>query len=76
MLFSLSKSFTSMAIGFLQAERGLNLHTPLYTFFPEESSFLSDPRMREVTLRHLLTMSSGHDHCMMAEWKTSRTATM
>ncbi len=67
MLFSLSKSFTSMAIGFLQAERGLNLHTPLYTFFPEESSFLSDPRMREVTLRHLLTMSSGHDHCMMAE---------
>ena len=33
MLFSLSKSFTSSAIGILQGERGLDLQTPLYTFF-------------------------------------------
>lgn len=66
MLFSLSKSFTSSAIGILQGERGLDLQTPLYTFFPEAEKSITDPKMRAVTLRHLLTMSSGHASCAMA----------
>ncbi len=66
MLFSLSKSFTSSAIGILQGERGLDLQTPLYTFFPEAEKSITDPKMRAVTLRHLLTMSSGHDRCAMS----------
>ncbi len=66
MLFSLSKSFTSAAIGIMQAEYNLDLETPLYRFFPEADAFITDPKMRSVSLRHLLTMSSGHASCAMA----------
>ncbi len=62
-LFSLSKSFTSMAVGFARAEGRLGLDDLLVDFFPERSAAVTDPKMRRVTLRHLLTMSSGHAAC-------------
>ena len=65
MLFSLSKSFTSAALGIVQLEYNLDLDTPLHTFFPEVEEWITDPKMRGVSLRHLLTMSSGHDTCAM-----------
>ncbi len=36
-LYSLSKSFTSTAIGLLVAEGKLDIHKPLVSFFPKES---------------------------------------
>ncbi len=62
-LFSLSKSFTSCAIGLAQAEGKLKITDKLISFFPEYESCITDPRMRDVTLRDLLTMRSGHLSC-------------
>lgn len=62
-LFSLSKSFTSSAIGIAVAEGLLSLDDRILSFFPEYDTPAVGPRMRKVTLRHLLTMSCGHAEC-------------
>ena len=62
-LNSLSKSFTSCAIGLAQTEGRLKITDKLISFFPEYDSVVTDPRMRDVTLRDLLTMRSGHTCC-------------
>lgn len=63
-LFSLSKSFTSTALGIAMGE-GLvkSLDEPLVSFFPEFDSPRVTGRMRRTTLRNLLTMSSGRSAC-------------
>ena len=63
MLFSLSKSFTSSAIGIAQGEGLLCIDDALVSFFPEYDTPAVSERMRRVTPRHLLTMSSGHRNC-------------
>ncbi len=63
MLFSLSKSFVSVAIGIAQEENLLNVSDKLIKFFPEYDSVITDDQMRNVTLHHLLSMASGHDGC-------------
>ena len=62
-LFSLSKSFTSCAIGLAQAEGKLKITDRLSSFFPEYADCITDPRMCDVTLKDLLTMRSGHLVC-------------
>ena len=62
-LFSLSKSFTSCAIGIVQAEGRLNISDKLVSFFPEYTDCITDKRMFDVTLEDLLTMRSGHLVC-------------
>lgn len=62
-LFSLSKSFTSCAVGIAQSEGLLRLSDTMISYFPEYDSVITDPRMRKVTLRNLLTMASGHASC-------------
>ena len=62
-IFSLSKSFTSCAVGLARAEGKLRLEDKLLSFFPEYESCVTDPKMRRVTLRDLLTMRSGHEEC-------------
>ncbi len=62
-LWSLSKSFTSVAIGIAQHEGLLKLTDTIASFFPEFDSVITDERMRKVTLRDLLTMRSGHECC-------------
>lgn len=71
-LFSLSKSFTSAAIGIAQAEGCLRIDDRLAGFFPEKISAAVSERMKRVTLRHLLTMSSGHETCPMSELRPRR----
>ena len=65
-LWSLSKSFTSCAIGSAQAEKRFSIHDKLVDFFPEYRSCVTDERMFKVTLQDLLTMRSGHDQCAFA----------
>lgn len=72
-LFSLSKSFTSCAIGLAQAEGKLKISDTLISFFPEYADCITDERMYKVTLRDLLTMRSGHlecagKYCHTADW--------
>lgn len=60
MLFSLSKSFTSTAIGFAVQEGLLKLSDRLVTFFPELLPAPPCPNMEKLTLRDMLRMATGH----------------
>lgn len=57
---SMCKSVTGLAIGFLREEGLIDLDTPVYRYFSAAQlpSRLSG-RMKTVTVRHLLTMTSG-----------------
>jgi CubicO group peptidase (beta-lactamase class C family) len=59
-VYSVTKSFTSIAFGYLWKEKKISLDTPWLSFFPEYAE-KADPMFRKVTLRHLLTMTMGHD---------------
>lgn len=59
-LFSLSKSFTSTAVGLAIAEGKFTLEDPVLNFFPEEAPANPSPNLRAMRVRDLLTMSAGH----------------
>ena len=54
---SMSKSLTGMAIGFLVSEKKLSLNTRVADIFPEYRYV--DRRFEEMTVHHLLSMSTG-----------------
>ncbi len=56
---SVCKTVTGLAVGLLVDEGKLSLDTPLYTFFPDKLSPLYGGKSRLITIRHLLSMSSG-----------------
>jgi len=58
LMFSVSKSFTSTAVGFAVAEGRLSIHDSVLSFFPEESS--PGDFLAKMTVEHLLTMTTGH----------------
>jgi CubicO group peptidase (beta-lactamase class C family) len=60
LLYSLSKSFTSTAAGFAVAEGLLDLDATVVSYFPELDAEITDPRSREMKVRHIAAMSSGH----------------
>lgn len=59
MLFSLSKSFTSTAVGLAVAEGHFSIDDPVLSFFPEESPVDRDELLAAMRVRHLLSMSTG-----------------
>jgi CubicO group peptidase (beta-lactamase class C family) len=59
MMFSLSKSVVSMAVGFAVQEGLLTLEDKIADIFPDRLPLIHNPRMNAVTVRHLLTMTSG-----------------
>lgn len=61
MLFSLTKSFTSTAAGFAVHDGKLALDAPVLSFFPDRAPAQPDANMRAMQVRHLLTMTTGHD---------------
>ena len=65
LLYSLSKSFTSTALAFALTEGLVDLDDTAVSYFPEFSDQITDPRSRAITLRHLASMASGHDHDML-----------
>ncbi len=60
MLYSLSKSFTSTAIGLAVAEGLLSLNDTVISFFPDESPAEPSANLKAMRVRDLLAMSSGH----------------
>jgi CubicO group peptidase (beta-lactamase class C family) len=69
LLYSLSKSFISCAVGIAADEGRLTLDTPLLEIFPEYRSEISDARFERMTVRHLLTMTTGHAVCSTVYFK-------
>ncbi len=59
MIYSHTKSFVSTAAGMAVDEGKLQLDTRLMDLFPEYASVVTDERVYQITLRDLLTMSSG-----------------
>lgn len=58
---SVTKSVTSALVGTALREGYLrSLDQPLLNFFPEYTPQALDPREQAITLRHLLSMSSGY----------------
>ena len=61
MLFSLSKSFTSTAIGIAQAEGLLNINDKVTSFFPYLVPKDASTNLQAMRIRDLLTMNTGHN---------------
>lgn len=61
MLFSLSKSFTSTAIGIAQSEGLLNINDKVISFFPDQAPKTPSNNLQAMRIRDLLSMSTGHN---------------
>ena len=59
-LNSVSKTFTSTAVGFAISEGLLSLDDKIVDLFPESVPENASDTLKRVTVRHLLTMNSGH----------------
>ena len=59
-LYSLSKSFTSTAIGLAIAEGKLTLDDEISKFFPDEMPADASAQLKAMRVRDLLSMSTGH----------------
>src|SRR5262245_10173801 len=60
MLFSLSKSFTSTAVGLAIQEGKLALDDEILKFFPEDAPAEPSANLKAMRVRDLLRMSTGH----------------
>lgn len=60
-LYSVSKSFTSTAIGFAVSEGRLSVNDKVISFFPEDLPDTIPPNLSVLTVKDLLDMSEGQD---------------
>ena len=60
LLYSLSKSFTSTAVGLAIAEGHFGLDDRVVSFFPDRAPAEVSPDLAAMTVRHLLAMCTGH----------------
>ena len=59
-LYSLSKSFTSTAIGMAVAEGKMTIEDTVLSFFPEDAPAEVSENLSAMRVKHLLTMTTGH----------------
>ena len=59
-LYSLSKSFTSTAVGLAVADGKLNIDDEVLKFFPEDAPAAPTNNLKAMRVRDLLCMSAGH----------------
>jgi len=60
-LNSVSKTFTSTAVGLAISEGKLKLTDKLVSFFPDKLPAVVSDNLKAITVRDLLTMNCGHD---------------
>lgn len=60
-LYSLSKSFTSTAVGLAVAEKRLTVDDKVVSFFPNDLPATITTNLAAMRVKDLLTMSTGHD---------------
>jgi CubicO group peptidase (beta-lactamase class C family) len=71
-LFSLSKSFTSTAVGLALADGKLSLDDPVVGFFPDKAPATPDKNLASMRIRDLLRMSSGQTEQDIKEFHFDR----
>ncbi len=59
-MYSLSKSFTSTAIGLAVSEGRLSVDDDVLKFFPEDAPSDPSKNLKSMRVRHLLSMNTGH----------------
>ncbi len=59
-MYSLSKSFTSTAVGFAVAEGKVSIDDEVLKFFPEDAPAEPSANLKAMRVRDILTMSTGH----------------
>ena len=57
-MYSITKSFVALAIGFLEQDGLINLDDKISKYFPEELKKQPNPYMHNQTIRHMLIMST------------------
>ena len=70
-LYSLSKSFTSTAIGLLVQEGKITVEDYVISFFKEDAPQLPSENLKAMKIKHLLTMNTGHDADTMPKLRDS-----
>lgn len=60
-MYSVSKTVTSTAIGFAVAEKLLTIEDKVISFFPDDLPPDVSPFLKELSVKHLLTMSAGQE---------------
>jgi CubicO group peptidase (beta-lactamase class C family) len=60
LLYSLSKSFTSTALGFAISEGLLKIDDPVISFFGDFEALATHPWTRSMTVGNLVSMATGH----------------
>lgn len=70
LLWSVSKTFTSMAIGIAIEEGYLQLNDKVVDFFPDITPKNPNQNLKNMKVHDLLCMGTGHDRCpvMKADW--------
>lgn len=61
MMFSVSKTFTATAIGIAQDEGLVSVDDPILSYFPSYATPEVRENVRDVKVRDLLAMATGHD---------------
>jgi len=64
-IYSHTKSYVSTLLGILFSEGRVNLDEPIMNFFLEYREKMSNPDLENITIRHLLTMSSGFNEALL-----------
>ncbi len=70
-LYSASKTFVAVAIGFCEQDGLLSLDDPMVKYFPEYVNEKTDDIMRTLTIREMLLMRTAFEHA--CDWFTSGT---
>lgn len=59
-MYSATKTFTGMAVGFAVQEKLLSVDDKVTSFFPDLLPDTISPELAQLTVKHLLSMSVGH----------------
>lgn len=65
LLYSLSKSYTSVACGICMDDGLLTPETKMYELFSDKMPETVSDSLKEMTLSDLLSMQSGHEECVL-----------
>ena len=58
-MYSVSKSFVALAVGFLEQEKKICLDDPIVRYFPKETEKITDENVLNQTIRHMLMMATA-----------------